>query len=193
MDTQLRVLGIAPYEGMKTLMGNLAEEYPQMDLTLFVGDRELGLEIARANFHGNYDVVISRGDAATMLRRDLSLPVVEIEVTMYDLLCALKLAYSLEGRTAFIAAPNIAESARRLCEVMGDNMEIYTYESQDNVEPILLELQETRCQTVLCDTLANTTAKRLGMNSFLVTSSVESIRKAFDQALLICGSQQRLR
>ena len=193
MDTQLRVLGIAPYEGMKTLMGNLAEEYPQMDLTLFVGDRELGLEIARANFHGNYDVVISRGDTATMLRRDLSLPVVEIEVTMYDLLCALKLAYSLEGRTAFIAAPNIAESARRLCEVMGDNMEIYTYESQDNVEPILLELQETRCQTVLCDTLANTTAKRLGMNSFLVTSSVESIRKAFDQALLICGSQQRLR
>ena len=49
MDTQLRVLGIAPYEGMKTLMGNLAEEYPQMDLTLFVCDRELGLEIARAN------------------------------------------------------------------------------------------------------------------------------------------------
>jgi transcriptional regulator of acetoin/glycerol metabolism len=31
------------------------------------------------------------------------------------------------------------------------------------------------------------------MNSFLVTSGVESIRKAFDQALLLCLSQQRLR
>ena len=82
MNTQIRVLGIAPYEGMKTLMSNLTEEYPQMDLSLFVGDRELGLEIARANFHGNYDVVISRGDTATMLRRDLSIPVVEIEVSM---------------------------------------------------------------------------------------------------------------
>lgn len=61
MDTPIRVLGIAPYEAMRTLMGNLAEDYPQVDLTLFVGDRELGLEIARANFHGNYDVVISRG------------------------------------------------------------------------------------------------------------------------------------
>lgn len=193
MDAPIRVLGIAPYEAMKTLMGNLAEEYPQMDLTLFVGDRELGLEIARANFHGNYDVVISRGDTAAMLRRDLNLPVVAIEVTMYDLLRALRLADGLDGRTAFIAAPSIAESAQRLCEVMGDSMEIYTYDSPDMVEPILLELQREDCRAVLCDALANTTAKRLGMNAFLVTSSVESIRKAFDQALLICGSQRRLR
>ncbi|WP_295765460.1 sigma-54-dependent transcriptional regulator [uncultured Oscillibacter sp.] len=193
METQIRVLGIAPYEGMKALMSNLAEGYPQMDLTLFVGDRELGLEIARANFHGNYDVVISRGDTASMLRRDLSLPVVEIEMTMYDLLCALKLAGPLDGQTALIAAPNIAESARRLCEVMGRGMEIHTYASPGQVEPILLELQSRHCRTVLCDTLANTTAKRLGMDSFLLTSSVESIRNAFDQAMLICGSQQRLR
>ena len=111
MNTQIRVLGIAPYEGMKTLMSNLTEEYPQMDLSLFVGDRELGLEIARANFHGNYDVVISRGDTATMLRRDLSIPVVEIEVSMYDLLCTLKLAGSLSGGIAFVAAASVAESA----------------------------------------------------------------------------------
>ena len=189
----IRVLGIAPYEAMKTLMSNLAEEYPQMDLTLFVGDRELGLEIARANFHGNYDVVISRGDTAAMLRRDLSLPVVEIEVSMYDLLCALKLAGGSDGRAAFITAASITESVRRLCEVMGNGMDIYTYDTQDMVEPILRELQQNGCRAVLCDALANTTAKRLGMNAFLVTSSVESIRKAFDQALLICGSQQRLR
>ncbi len=193
MDTPFRVLGIAPYEGMKTLMSNLSGEYPQMDLTLFVGDRELGLEIARANFHGNYDVVISRGDTAAMLRRDLSLPVVEIEVSMYDLLCALKLADGLDGRTAFIAAPSIAESAQRLCEVTENAMEIYTYDSPDMVEPALLELQRGSCRTVLGDALANTTAKRLGMNSFLVTSTVGSIRKAFDQALLICASQRRLR
>ena len=173
MENRFRVLCIAPYEGMKSLMSNLAEEYPQMDLTLFVGDRELGPEIARANFHGNYDVVISRGGTAAMLRRDLSLPVVEIEVTMYDLFCALRLANGLDGQTSFIAAPNIAESARRLCEVMGDGMDIYTYDADNQVEPILLELQRGHCQTVLCDTLANTTAKRLGMNSFLITSSLD--------------------
>lgn len=193
MDTQIRVLGIAPYEGMKTLMSNLTEEYPQMDLSLFVGDRELGLEIAKANFHGNYDVVISRGDTATMLRRDLSIPVVEIEVSMYDLLCTLKLADSLIDEIAFVAAPSIAESARLLCKAMDLSMDIRTYDSHDMVEPLLLELREDRFQTLLCDTFANNTAKRLGMNSFLVASSVESIRKAFDQAMAICGSRHQLR
>ena len=77
METKIRVLGIAPYEGMKVLMSELAEEYPQIDLTLFVGDMEQGLEIARSNFHGNYDVVISRGGTAQMLHRHISLLVVE--------------------------------------------------------------------------------------------------------------------
>ena len=191
MENRFRVLCIAPYEGMKSLMSSLTDEYPEMDLTLFVGDRELGLEIARANFHGNYDVVISRGDTAAMLRRELGLPVVEIEVTMYDLLCALRLADGLSGRLSFVSAPNITDSARRLCEATGVDMDIRPYESPNDVEPMLLELQRNR--TVLCDTLANATAKRLGLNSILVTSSLDSLRKAFDQALLLCRSQQRLR
>ena len=47
MNHRIRVLGIAPYEGMKTLMSSVVADYPQIDLTLFVGDMEQGLEIAR--------------------------------------------------------------------------------------------------------------------------------------------------
>ena len=89
MEQKIRILGIAPYEGMKALMSSMADEYPQVDLTLFVGDMEQGLEIAKNNFHGNYDVVISRGGTARMLQKNISLPVVEIQVSLYDLLCAL--------------------------------------------------------------------------------------------------------
>ena len=46
MERKIRVLGIAPYEGMKVLMSELAEEYPQIDLTLFVGDMEQGVEMS---------------------------------------------------------------------------------------------------------------------------------------------------
>ncbi len=193
MDNPIRVLGIAPYEGMKTLMSNLAAEYPQMDLTPFVGDRELGLEIARANFHGNYDVVISRGDTASILRQNLSLPVVEIEVSMYDILYALKLANGLEGRTAIVAAVSVVENVRALCGLMDYRIEMFSYDTEDDIEPILRRLRRDRCQTVLCDTVANATAKRLDMDSFLITSSGESIRQAFDQAILLSWSQQRLR
>lgn len=193
MNHRIRVLGIAPYEGMKTLMSSVVADYPQIDLTLLVGDMEQGLEIARSNFHGDYDVVISRGGTAKMLQKNLALPVIEIDISMYDILCALKLADGLTGKTAMVSFANITSSAHLLCDLMKYNMDIYTIDSAEAVEPTLRQLQKNDYQSILCDMISNTTAKRLGLNSFLITSGVDSIRKAFDQALLLCRSQQRLR
>ena len=193
MNHRIRVLGIAPYEGMKTLMSSVVADYPQIDLTLFVGDMEQGLEIARSNFHGDYDVVISRGGTAKMLQKNLALPVIEIDISMYDILCALKLADGLTGKTAMVSFANITSSAHLLCDLMKYNMDIYTIDSAEAVEPTLRQLQKNDYQSILCDMISNTPAKRLGLNSFLITSGVDSIRKAFDQALLLCRSQQRLR
>ena len=193
MNHRIRVLGIAPYEGMKTLMSSVVADYPQIDLTLFVGDMEQGLEIARSNFHGDYDVVISRGGTAKMLQKNLALPVIEIDISMYDILCALKLADGLTGKTAMVSFANITSSAHLLCDLMKYNMDIYTIDSAEAVEPTLRQLQKNDYQSILCDMISNTTATRLGLNAFLITSGVDSIRKAFDQALLLCRSQQRLR
>ena len=193
MEHRIRALGIAPYEGMKHLMASLQDEYPQIDLTLFVGDRDEGLEIARSNFHGNYDVVISRGGTADMLRQNLALPIIEIDLTVYDLLCALKLTDGLTGKIAIVCAANISSSARRLCDLMGYDMAIYTYDFPETVEQIMRKIRDEQYQTVLCDMVADTTAKRLGLNSFLIVSGINSIRRAFDQAILLCRSQQKLR
>lgn len=193
MENRIRALGIAPYEGMKHMMASLQEEYPQIDLTLFVGDRDEGLEIARSNFHGNYDVVISRGGTANMLRQNLALPVIEIDITVYDLLFALKLTDGLTGKIAIVCAANISSSARRLCGLMGYDMAIYTYDLPETVEQIMRKIRDEQYQTVLCDMVADTTAKRLGLNSCLIVSGINSIRRAFDQAILLCQSQQKLR
>lgn len=193
MDNRIRILGIAPYEGMTALMSSLAEEYPQIDLTLFVGDMEQGVEIARDNFHSNYDVVISRGGTAQMLRRHLSLPVIEIDISMYDILCALKLADGLTGKTAMVSFANITDNARMLCDLMGYHMDVYTITDPNTIEETLRRLRSNHYQSILCDMIANTAAKRLGLNSFLITSSIDSIRRAFEQAVLLCRSQERLR
>ena len=87
---------------------------------------------------------------------------------------------------AMVAFANCTSSAKLLCDLMNYDMDIYTFESAETVEPTLRQLQKNDYHSILCDMIANTTAKRLGMNSFLITSGVDSIRKAFDQALLLC-------
>ena len=193
MKNYIRVLGIAPYEGMKIQMLNLAKKYPQIDLTVYVGDMEQGLIIARNNFHGDYDVVISRGATAQMLRQQLTIPVIEIEISMYDILCAIKLAGGLKKKTTMISFADLRNHVLPLCDLLECDIDIHTVDSIEAVEPTLRSLQDQQNETILCDMIVNTAAQRLGINSFLITSGIDSIRNAFNQVLLLCNSQQYLR
>lgn len=193
MSSQIRVLGIAPYEDMKPLMAGIAEEYPQVSLSMFTGDMEEGLEVARSNLHGDYDVVISRGGTAKILERNLDLPVVEIEISMYDVLCTMQLARGSMGRTALVSLAASAANADLLSRLLGYNIDVFPLDLPGEVEPTLLALRRENYQTILCDVITNTTAQKLGMNSFLIVSGADSIRRAYEQALWLCRGQERLR
>lgn len=193
MKKSVRVLGIAPYEGMRIQMLNLAEEYPQMDLTVYVGDMEQGLAIVQNNFHGDYDVVISRGATAQMLRQHLVIPVVEIDISMYDILCAIKLANGLKEKTAMIFFADIRNQVMTLCDLLECDTDIYTLDTVEDLEPTLRSIQDKEYQGILCDVIVNTAAQRLGINSYLITSGTDSIRNAFNRALLLYDSQKYLR
>ena len=193
MDKPIRILGIAPYDGIKVLMERVARSCPNVELTTCVGDLQQGAEAARSNFHGNYDLIVSRGGTAQMLQKLLPIPVIEIEISLYDILCAIKLSQPLDGRTAIVGFANITASARLLQETLGHNIDIFTIQETDEVEFTLRRLQAEGYQVVLCDMIANTTAKRLGLNAFLITSGVESVRAAFDRAVRFCGDTARLR
>ena len=65
---KIRILGIAPYEGMKSIMLKLAKDRDDIDLSVFVGDLHKGAEIARKNFHEDFDIIISRGGTAGINR-----------------------------------------------------------------------------------------------------------------------------
>ena len=188
----VRVLGIAPYEGIKIQMQNLVDQYPQIKLTAYVGDLEQGLIIAQNNFHGDYDAVISRGATAEMLRRHLTIPVIEIDISVYDILCAVKLANGLNEKTAMISFADIRSRAQSLCRLLECDMDIYTVDTADALESTLMTIRDKQYKAILCDVIANTTAQHLGINSFLITSGTDSIRSAFDNTLLLCKSQQYL-
>jgi len=194
-ENRVRVLGIAPYEGMRLLMTNLAEEFPQIELTLFVGDMERGLKIAQNNFSGGFDVVISRGGTAQMLRKNLTIPVVEIEITMYDILCALKLAGLNAGRAAFISQAQAKDTMDMLGDVLDYDVDSFIYSMEDlgGLEDTLEAVRSQDYAVILCDVFANTTANRLGIKTFLITSSADSIRQAYRSALLLWSSLDQMK
>lgn len=189
----IRVLGIAPYEGMKTAMQKLAAEREDLELDVYTGDLNKGVEIARQNFNSNYDVIISRGGTAEMIEKATTIPVIEISLSVYDILRAMKLAENYSDRFAVVGFSAITDSAHLLCDLLQYDMDIITLHSGDDVQAVLKSLKKKGCRMVVCDMITNTTAKKLGLNAILITSGSESIQTAFDMAVKLSRSYADMR
>lgn len=193
MTQPIKVLGIAPYEGMKTIMLNLAKERYDIELDVFVGDLKAGVEIVYANAQSNYDVIISRGGTADLIEQATHIPVIEVTLSVYDILRAIKLAENYADRYAIVGFPAITASAHLLCDLLQYKIDIFTIHDEGEVQSTLEDLKNQGYRMVLCDMIANTTAKRLGLSAILITSGGENITNAFDQAVKLCSSYAGIR
>ncbi len=190
---RIRVLGIAPYEGMKVMMMNEVMDFPEIELTTFVGDLKQGLEIAQENFHGNFDMVISRGQTANLLKNELSIPVVIVDISLFDLLATLRLATAYSKKTALVSYTDMTNTSKQLCSILNCTLDCFTIPEAHEAINIMQKCKEAKYQAVICDVIADKTARELGLNSFLITSGEESIRKAFQEVITIAKAQRDLK
>lgn len=191
---KIRILGIAPYEAMKIQMMNIVKEFKSIELTPFTGDLEEGLAIAEANFHGNFDMVISRGATAELLKKKLSIPVIGVEISTDDIIQILKLANNYkQSKTAIISVADVSQKVKQISYVTGINIDSYTITERETTRTILNDCKAKCYKTVLCDMYADKEAKKMGLNSFLITSSDNSIRDAFSKAIELNKSMIDLR
>lgn len=58
---KVRILGIAPYEGMQAAMERAVENHPDIHLDVYIGDLEEGVDVLREHQAESYDCIISRG------------------------------------------------------------------------------------------------------------------------------------
>ena len=190
---KIRVLGIAPYEGMKTLMMNIVNEFPAIELTTHIGDLDSGLAIAEENFHDNFDMVISRGATGVLLQSSLALPVINVEISIFDMLCSLKLVDPSKNKIAVVSYADLKDIIRQISRLYSYDINCYTIPSANEAENVLKKCKSNGYEVFLCDMIADKTARRLGMDSYLITSGEESIRNAFREVLKISNIEKSLR
>ncbi len=179
----VRILGVAPYEGMKNLMDTLAEQRDDIRLDSFVGDFRAGLQVVRERDLSEYDVIVSRGGTADLIRESVSVPVFAVQLSYYDILNAIKLAESYAGRYAIVGFPSTARAAGMLCDILHYDIPIYVTHDENEVAAAVKRLREENVSLVLGDHMISRHARDLGLQSILMTSGSDSISAAFDQAV----------
>lgn len=193
MLSKTRILGVAPYDGMRVAMEKVALSYPNIRFDVFTGDMEDGAEIVKRYGTEDYDVIISRGGTALLIQEFTDIPVISIRLSVYDVLRAIKMAESYSDLYAIVGFPSITEPAHILCDLLGYELDIITVHSANEAETALSRLRQGGYKMVVSDVITHTLALQNGMTAFLITSGMESIHTAFDEAISISEHFQKLR
>lgn len=192
-SSKIKVLAVAPYEAMKTAIERLAMDRSDIELDAYVGDLSYGKELVQRHIDENYDAIISRGGTAQLIETVTDIPVVEISLSVYDILRAIKLAENYQERYAIVGFPSITSSAYMLCDLLQNQVDIFTVHSEEEVRPLLAKLKFQGYHMVICDMISHTEAMSIGLNAILITSGAESIVDAFDQVVKISSNQIKVR
>lgn len=121
-----KILAVAPYEGMADILTDIAQSRDDIALTVQTGDLFTGRDIAMQLAHKNYDVIISRGGTAELIQSAVELPVIDISISVYDILLSIKLAESYNGKFV-IAVSGITANAHLLCDLLQYDIDIITF------------------------------------------------------------------
>ena len=165
-ESPIHILGIAPYEGMKTAMERAAESYPNIKLDTAIGDLDEGTAIVKGIPVDAYDCIISRGGTAEQIRKISTIPVIDIQLSVYDVLRSIKLAENYGGRYAIVGFPSITEPAHILCDLLRYNLDIITIHGRDDVVETLNQLHQEGYRMVVGDMVTHTAARNMGMDAF---------------------------
>lgn len=187
-----KLLVIAPYEGMRDLILDIAEQRQDVELSVYLGDLEEGVRIVSKNENYGYAAIISRGGTAKLIQDMTRLPVSEINISVYDILRAIKLAQGYEGTFAIVGFPSITKTAKILCDVLQYDVDIFTIQEQEEVGSLLESLKKRKYSLIVGDAVTVTKARQLGLNGILIISGCESLEAAIDHALTLCSRQSIL-
>lgn len=193
MQKITKILGIAPYEELRYSMENVGSTFSNILLNTYTGDLQEGKNLALEVIHNDYDIVISRGGTADLIRKNISIPVIDVSISVYDILGAIKLANNYTSKFAIVGYSSITETAHLICDILDYSVEIYTIDDSSDTLGLLKSLGKKGIELVLCDAITNKLALEISLNTILITSGSESIKRTFEQAIDLNMHLQRLK
>jgi transcriptional regulator with PAS, ATPase and Fis domain len=169
-----KILVIAPYIGLKDVFLEVDKEL-EVDLDIHVGNLYDGLAIAKSLEHRNYDAIISRGATAKLLQRHFSIPVMEVQVTGYDILRTLTLLNGHSGKIGMMSYLNIIQGADIIGKLLNMDITFYPIDQERQIEKTIETASNDGVQVIIGDVISTTTAATYGVQTILITSGKEAV------------------
>ncbi|WP_349258748.1 propionate catabolism operon regulatory protein PrpR [Steroidobacter sp.] len=175
---------VLSYHGLSALVHHVIPEFEQRaDISVmevaYHDALDLGREIKRRR---QYDVIVTAGRNAALLRSALSFPVVSIKITGYDLLEALTKARAVSDHIGVVIYREKIRELEAIKDLLQVRVTQRTYESIEDGRACFQALHDQGLKVVVGSSRVVELANACGISGILVYSE-DSVRQAFEEAL----------
>ncbi len=178
------VVLLAPYEGMVEMAKEICREF-EKPVTIEFGDLQEGLKKAKNLVERGGEVMISRGGTAQLLKQELMIPIVEIQVNTYDILGALQKVSNRKQKIGIIGFGNVIYGSHKLAGLLDLDLMVFIVQKEEEVPERIEEARKIKVDVIIGDNVVVSHANQLGYPSVLIESGRESILQSFHEAYRI--------
>lgn len=190
----INVLVITPYPGLAELIKELNHQLNDFSITVEHGDLQMGLSSLEKYEEVEFDFIISRGGTANILRENTTIPVLDLEISGYDVLRIILLLKGFENsKIAVIGFKNVIQNFQAVSELMDMNIKYIELQNKDVVEDILVKAKKEGIDVVVGDTITNKVANDIGLQGILITSGKESILQTFHDVRFLHNELKKIK
>ena len=176
---------------LRDLFFDIAGEYVERaDLRIVSHGFEDAVHEIDAVGAGRPDVVIAGGSNGAYLKTRVSVPVVLIGPTGFDVMHALARARRDGARVALVTHGDTPDEVRRFIAAYDIDVTFASYQSAQDAESVVLDLRDRGIQAVVGPGLIADLAANAGMGAVFLYSRA-SVRAAFDTALEVAQATRR--
>jgi PAS domain S-box-containing protein len=176
------ILFIAPYEKLYQMAQTVCEKYQYENVEVVVGDLKSGLDQSIAAVEKGINVVVSRGGTFKMVKEQLNIPVVELQISAYDIMNSTKHIIEQNEPVAIIGFNNIIYGYELLEGLQGINIHKIDIEDKQQISQKIDECVRKSIFTFMGDAIVNTVCKDMGYKCFIIESGEESVHLAIQRA-----------
>ena len=162
------------------------------DIRFGVALMEEAVEVAKDFSRDGYEVIISRGRTATVIKEaypDLS--IVEIPFTVLDILQTIEKAKFHGNYIAVVAFAPMILGLEHLGSMLSASIRFFPLEREDQVDAKVLEAIKENVDIVVGGVITGKTAQKHGIPFALIENSPESMRHAVMEAKNIALARQQ--
>lgn len=178
-----KIAFLVPTEDMIQQAKTIVKDKKNTEFEMKVVTSENVLEEAELSVQNGANVVIARGNQAAKIKRNTTIPLVEIKLTgleiarlIYEAKKILKKSKPVIGIIGF---KNMLSDIKSFDEILGVNIKEYLVNATEDLEVVAQKAAQDKVDLIIGGKIANKCAEKFGIPTLFLTSGEESIREAF--------------